>query len=460
MKWRVASASARGSSHLRSGLPNQDACEYRNGDRASSVRAVLAVSDGHGGARHFRSQVGSSLAALTAVNTLQDALGKMLAADAQSMATEESLQPLLAHLCRDWRSAVESDLKNNPFTAEELDKLEASDGIAARESVEHDPILAYGATLLGVAATDGFLVYLQLGDGDILEVGETGATARPLSADERLIGNQTTSLCQEGAENEFRIAIVSDQAAFPALVLVSTDGYANSFRSEEDFLKIGNDYLEMVRNSGIDGLAEELPQILAEASEQGSGDDITLGVLERETLVRNAPPIPARSRESNEYAGEMVEAAGLWRALGLVTAIAMVAGSVYAYRQWTHSPAPVTAAVPVAAAPVPAPAERGFVLDLSKGTSLELHPGDSVPLNALQVPITAGNDAYAEVRRSAQGEWELVNLGSDTWTVQRPGKHKVDPPVGTGSSVPLRDAIKITFRDGVSATVRMVDRKH
>ena len=68
--------------------------------------------------------------------------------------------------------------------------------------------------------------------------------------------------------------------ALPSLVLLSTDGYANSFRSDEDFLKIGQDYLEIIRQQGIASLAEELPAILTEATQQGSGDDITLAILQ------------------------------------------------------------------------------------------------------------------------------------------------------------------------------------
>jgi hypothetical protein len=68
--------------------------------------------------------------------------------------------------------------------------------------------------------------------------------------------------------------------ALPTLVLLSTDGYANSFRSDDDFLKIGQDYLEIIREQGIASLAEELPAILTEATQQGSGDDITLAILQ------------------------------------------------------------------------------------------------------------------------------------------------------------------------------------
>ena len=168
---------------------------------------------------------------------------------------------------------------SNPFTEAELTALERQEGAEGRAAVMASPELAYGATLLAAAATDRVLLYLQLGDGEILSVTAQGTTTRPLPPDDRLIANQTTSLCQPEAWRDFRSAWVTN-GALPSLVLLSTDGYANSFRSDEDFLKIGQDYLEIIREQGISSLAEELPAILTEATQQGSGDDITLAILQ------------------------------------------------------------------------------------------------------------------------------------------------------------------------------------
>ena len=135
------------------------------------------------------------------------------------------------------------------------------------------------------------LLYLQLGDGEILSVTAQGTTTRPLPPDDRLIANQTTSLCQPEAWKDFRSAWVTN-GAMPSLVLLSTDGYANSFRSDEDFLKIGQDYLEIIREQGIASLAEELPAILTEATQQGSGDDITLAILQDDLSAAGPTKVP------------------------------------------------------------------------------------------------------------------------------------------------------------------------
>src|SRR6202453_1195863 len=144
--------------------------------------------------------------------------------------------------------------RKKPFSEEELAKVEKEEGAEGRAAVVSSPELAYGATLLAAAATDRVLLYLQLGDGEILSVNAEGTTTRPLPPDDRLIANQTTSLCQPEAWRDFRSAWVT-AGALPSLVLLSTDGYANSFRSDDAFLKIGQNYLDIIREQGISSLA-------------------------------------------------------------------------------------------------------------------------------------------------------------------------------------------------------------
>jgi serine/threonine protein phosphatase PrpC len=269
---------------------------------SSSAIAVAAVSDGHGGARHFRSQIGSSLAVNIAVDVLQGFVSSRTPrADAPRIDARQIQAPRIEAVERmivqNWLAAVSSDLENHPLTEEELSQLEREEGVGSRRTVETFPALAYGATLLAAAATENLVVYLQLGDGEILIVSSRGETTRPLPADTRLVANQTTSLCQPDAWREFRAAWFSDQG-MPALVLLSTDGYSNSFRSDKEFLQTGSDYLAMIREQGIDALAEELPEILTEATEQGSGDDITVAILVRE-LSRGAGEATGNASDSS-----------------------------------------------------------------------------------------------------------------------------------------------------------------
>ena len=96
-----------------------------------------------------------------------------------------------------------------------------------------------------------FILYLQLGDGDILVVAENGEVSRPLERDARLLADQTTSLCSPDAWRDFRVRFQALVDPPPALILLATDGYSNSFVSEAAFLQVGPDVLEMIRGGGL-----------------------------------------------------------------------------------------------------------------------------------------------------------------------------------------------------------------
>jgi hypothetical protein len=71
----------------------------------------------------------------------------------------------------------------------------------------------------------------------------------------------------------------------PALILLATDGYANSFVNEEAFLQVATDIWEIIRDEGLATVTENLEGWLERASQEGSGDDITLGLLCRLDLL-------------------------------------------------------------------------------------------------------------------------------------------------------------------------------
>jgi len=60
--WEVLVATARGATHEIGNLPLQDAAGFIGEPGRSGSAVVLAVADGHGNERHFRSARGSALA--------------------------------------------------------------------------------------------------------------------------------------------------------------------------------------------------------------------------------------------------------------------------------------------------------------------------------------------------------------------------------------------------------------
>jgi hypothetical protein len=458
--------------------------------------AIAAVSDGHGGVRHFRSQIGSSLAVSTAVDVLQTFLVQH-AADSGAVAIgADEIQNLERSVVDRWLAAVMADLENHPLTIEELGELEKGDGAESRTAVETLPTLAYGATLLLAAATENLILYLQLGDGEILSVDSAGETFRPLPADSRLVGNQTTSLCQPDAWREFRAAWFA-APDLPALVLLSTDGYSNSFRSDEDFLKIGADYLEIIREQGIGALSDELPEILKEATEQGSGDDITLAILQgdlkKSSVEGNGAPVkPKISSESRSALIEQLKArhSSQHRRLDelstrleetrkdnrrlqlLITLLILVVlgAGFYFFRGTLHlspqskpdqKPGPVPSGKEGGQSPVTAPPSvksakpavpTHWNLEITGRPTVDLHQG----LYVEQDEILGGGskEHFAEVAM-LKGKMVLFNHSQYRWTVvSADGK---ESKIENGKNFQLGlGGQQITFTKGVTGTIKAV----
>jgi len=289
--WRIVGESVRGASHERTNLPNQDAIQW-SPEKGDVLPLILCVSDGHGSAKYFRSDTGSRLAVDTAVEVIREFLDGQTDINNLSIIKRTAEEKLTQALTHRWRGAVSSDIEARAFTLDEMTLLkgktvsaqasvpnEDKDNSVSAEDLATFGYLAYGATLLGVVVTEDYILYLQLGDGDILTVSEKGEVTKPLTADERLFANETTSLCSRDGWRDFRVDFQVMSGEPPALILLSTDGYANSFRDEAGFLKVGSDLLDMIREDGLESVSDNLEMWLAEASQAGSGDDITLGLI-------------------------------------------------------------------------------------------------------------------------------------------------------------------------------------
>jgi hypothetical protein len=263
IRWQVAGQTVRGAAHERNGLPNQDAIFWLPLSGQGPL-VVLAASDGHGSARYSRSHIGAALAVEKAAQLTDEFLQSQASVDNLSLIKHATEEWLPRALVRNWSEAVAEHLKTDPL---------------APDSLDADSPVAYGATLLVAAVTERFILYLQLGDGEILSVSESGEVSRPLIKDERLFGNETTSLCAPEAWRDFRVNFQPLAQSPPALILLSTDGYPNSFRDEAGFMKVGSDLLQMVRENGLASVKDQLANWLRDSTRAGSGDDVTLGIL-------------------------------------------------------------------------------------------------------------------------------------------------------------------------------------
>jgi hypothetical protein len=275
--------SVRGASHVRSNTPNQDALLPQSTQAPFSI-THLVISDGHGSAMNFRSDRGSDFGVKAADQQIQAFIAKTREYK-NSREVERELRPgLAAPIVARWKQLVHEDLARDPFRDGELNTLEAKKGSGAIKQVQTEPTLAYGATLLIALVTSQALALLQLGDGDIVLISKEGSFHQPIH-DERLLANETFSLCSDDAESLFLVKALPT-SELPALVLLSSDGYSNSFQDRDGFCQAATDFYAIGREYGLDYIQQNLGHWLEETSTKGSGDDITVGMLCRSDILR------------------------------------------------------------------------------------------------------------------------------------------------------------------------------
>jgi hypothetical protein len=238
----------------------------------------MAVADGHGSAKSFRSEIGSERAVHAAVQVVLEFLSSRGGTDTLSSIKRTAEEQLPGKLVKLWKQEVNAHLHDNQFTPEELSRLASKAGPGSRKAVEDNNLLAYGTTILVVGVSRSFVLILQLGDGVILFVDPEGEPSEPLPADPRLFGDETTSLYLPNAENDFR-TFCGPLENPPELILISTDGYPKSCLDIKGFKQVGTDLLDTIRMEGLEAVRTSLKSWLEEVTREGSGDDITLGVL-------------------------------------------------------------------------------------------------------------------------------------------------------------------------------------
>jgi hypothetical protein len=294
--WQVIGRTVRGASHVRRETENQDCIQWIT----ERGRVILALADGHGSAKSFRSAIGSAFAVAVSIEFASELLQAAPAERAGqhedsrflSLVKDRLETDIPRRIVHKWSERVDQHLARNPFTEQELAALVEQDGQKSKQLIEKNGRLAYGSTLITAIAMESFAVFWQIGDGDVLTVSASGEVTRPVPKDARLIANETTSLCSPGAPRMFRYAILGTPAP---MIMLSTDGFSNSFLDDEGFFKFGTDVSEIIVAEGLEKVKLSLLDWLTEITARGSGDDISLGIICRPSLLTPAPPDPTRA---------------------------------------------------------------------------------------------------------------------------------------------------------------------
>lgn len=251
-----------GDSHIRRGV----VCQDSSGIYISDHFAIAVVADGHGSAKHFRSDAGSRIAVKVTVGLLKN-----------YMRREDFRRQFLSHptfileqmekqILMKWREAVEEYHQENPLNEEEKKKADLP-GSRRRTAV------LYGSTVLAAVIAEGFSYGLVLGDGGFVVLDGRERLFMPVE-DKNSHANYTSSLCNTDAIHYFEHWYMEGT---PKALFVSTDGLFKSFASEEDFLKYHGLLSRMLPEK--EWAEQSLHKNFEKRTREGSGDDISMAVV-------------------------------------------------------------------------------------------------------------------------------------------------------------------------------------
>lgn len=291
----VFSVFRQGAGHKPENKPCQDYGRHFADERLK----IIALSDGHGGNKYFRSQEGARIASQIAIESLQTFcqgcdLSEFLAAKNDFIKQEPIkdgelsynnqefvMRHLFQHICSEWHRQIREHFITNPFSKEEiayLQSINTTDYYINTNGDVKDSHLpsAYGCTLMAVAATPNFWLGIHIGDGKCVAFNEDGTWYEPIPWDENCFQNLTTSLSKQDYES-FRYCIGRKQ---PAAIFIGSDGMDDSYQPMEALADCyGNYFLWPMLQYGVEKLEEKLSDLLDQISTIGSKDDMSIGFI-------------------------------------------------------------------------------------------------------------------------------------------------------------------------------------
>ena len=255
-----------GASHVRKDVVCQD--HFKKVKYSDDI-VILAVADGHGSDSCPYSHNGSRIA-VRAFCTIMSNLLDNFNQDLNFLSTylnREGEIKVAQMIDTKWKANVKKTHEHEKRKFPRDEKGEVDEAALYKQ---------YGSTLLGLLVTPSFIFAFQLGDGDIVYVDKDGVT--PVIEGDKILGTETYSLSKIDAWKKaitmIRMKDIGEE--LPCLYMMSTDGFANSYSSHQEFVKTCADYYTVIKENGFNAIEENLGDWLAETSEFGCGDDITV----------------------------------------------------------------------------------------------------------------------------------------------------------------------------------------
>lgn len=292
-------------------------CQDSSLSESTETLTLAVVADGHGGARYFRSDVGSRIAVEVVrecVSTFVSAADPMLFRDkpltrkesvatetrsthpTKETATDKALRQLFSSIIYTWRQKIVAHAESTPITEAELTAVDTrhTEAFVRGEGVEK----TYGCTLLCCATTPSYWFAFQIGDGKCVAFDTAGRWTEPVPWDERCFLNKTTSLCDSSAIDEFRYCYEGDGGR-PLAVFLGSDGIDDSFGETENMVNFYVQVLKLLSGEGEANARAAIETTLPELSGIGSKDDMSIAVLYDETMLAESVPLLVEWQKDN-----------------------------------------------------------------------------------------------------------------------------------------------------------------
>lgn len=264
--WRIATATASGSSHLREGLPNQDAVAYRIVEFGTGEVVIAAVADGAGSAS--RSDEGSRIAADAAVAAIAGGINQRPAPVFNASQAESLL-----------RGAIQR----------------ARNEVVSYGRQHNAPVRELACTLIVSFASDVLMAAAQVGDGAVIAFNIDSGVAKTLcEAHSGEYANETIFITSRSKPNEIAAAGHVSAYDYDALALI-TDGLQNlalKMPEREAFLGFWNPMLnDLAHTDEPEAVSERLHAFISgERVQSRTSDDVTIAIAARNRPnVKEAP---------------------------------------------------------------------------------------------------------------------------------------------------------------------------
>lgn len=319
--WTVIGGTVIGASHKSKQLPNQDdclvaiahitqSCEQLNITPQTSQKSeddpcrklalstteftndgdqpfiIAVVCDGHGSGKAFRSHIGAHIATQVAISSTQTFIQQLIDSDCSQEDIKIKAQLYLPQqLVSLWQDSIHQHYQQNPLTADEIAHYQRAYAKTYQDSTNQtlEYLYFYGTTLCLALVTTKYILYINIGDADIIEVYEHPTETHTKSPfNNTSLGDDVYSLCLDNAAELFDIyfqPLDEEHNLPPSLIMMTTDGYGNSYRNDHDFQQTALDYCSLLTTQGAQAVDAALIGWLEETTQQGSGDDISIILL-------------------------------------------------------------------------------------------------------------------------------------------------------------------------------------